>query len=248
MNTIRFMVAVVILAGPTGAGAADDLPRYTITKVKTAPVIDGRLDEASWKNARSVGAFRFPWYEQGKPEQTDARILWDDQNLYVSFRCQDAHIWAVHTKHEEPVFKDDCVEVFTSPNPAHPQKYFNIEMNVRRAWLDRYQPQGPGTKSPMNWNAVGLKIGTTVQGTLNDDSDTDRSWILEAAIPFANFAKVAKHIPPHEGDVWRMNLNRLGGQTNPQYSQWSPGKTKTPQFHAPRYFGRVVFSTRLVRK
>ena len=110
---------------------------------------------------------------QGKPEQTDARILWDDQNLYVSFRCQDAHIWAVHTKHEEPVFKDDCVEVFTSPNPVHPQKYFNIEMNVRRAWLDRYQPQGPGTKSPVNWNAVGLKIGTTVQGTLNDDSDTD---------------------------------------------------------------------------
>ena len=175
-------------------------------------------------------------------------MLWDDQHLYVSFRCQDAHVWAVHTKHDEPVYKDDCVEVFTSPNPDHPERYFNIEMNVRRAWLDRYHPEGPGKKPPTNWNAMGMRVGTTVQGTLNDDSDTDRSWILEAAIPLANFAKVAKHTPPHDGDVWHLNLNRLGGETNPQYSQWSPGKTKTPEFHAPRYFGRVVFSTKLVRK
>ena len=48
-------------------------------------------------------------------------MLWDDKNLYVSFRCQDAHVWGVHTKHDDPVYKDDCVEVFTSPNPDHPE-------------------------------------------------------------------------------------------------------------------------------
>ena len=116
---------------------------------------------------------------QDKREQTDARMLWDDQHLYVSFRCRDAHVWAVHTKHDEPVYKDDCAEVFTSPNPDHPERYFNIEMNVRRAWLDRYHPEGPGKKPPTNWYAMGMRIGTTVQGTLNDDSDINRSWILE---------------------------------------------------------------------
>ena len=243
MKTVKFQVAAIVLACQSIAPATDKPPHYTILKVKAAPKIDGRLDEPAWKNARSVGAFQFPWYKQGKKEQTDARMLWDKKYLYVSFRCQDAHVWSVHKKHDDPVYKDDCVEVFTSPDPDHPERYFNIEMNVNRAWLDRYHPEGPGKKPPANWNAKGMRIATTVQGTLNDDSDTDRSWILEAAIPLSNFAKVARHTPPHDGDVWHLNLNRLGGQTNPQYSQWSPGKTKTPQFHAPQYFGRVVFST-----
>ena len=67
-------------------------------------------------------------------------------------------------------------------------------------------------------------------------------------IPLANFSKVAKHTPPHNGDLWHLNLNRLGGKTNSQFSQWSPGKTKEPQFHAPEYFGRVIFSTRPVKQ
>jgi hypothetical protein len=78
MNTTEFKLVVVLLVGTSMAAAADKPPRYTILKVKAAPKIDGRLDEASWKNARSVGAFRFPWYKQGKQEQTDARMLWDD--------------------------------------------------------------------------------------------------------------------------------------------------------------------------
>ena len=248
MKTLVFKIAVFALLSSTGLYAGDKPPQYTILKVKTAPKIDGRLDEWSWKNAPSVGAFHFPWYKQGLKEQTDARMLWDDKHLYVSFLCQDAHVWAVHTRHDEPVYEDDCVEVFTSPNPDHPEKYFNIEMNVRRAWLDRYHPEGPDKKPPTNWNAMGMNIATTVQGTLNDDSDRDRSWILEAAIPLANFSKVAKHTPPHNGDVWNLNLNRLGGKTNSQFSQWSPGKTKEPQFHAPQYFGRVIFSTRPVKQ
>ena len=248
MHVIKIRVAVIVCFWSAVVCAGDRPPRYTILKVKAAPKIDGRLDEPSWKNTPSVGAFRFPWYKSGKKEQTDARMLWDDTHLYVSFRCQDAHVWGIHTDHDDPVYMDDCVEVFTSPNPDHPERYFNIEMNVRRAWLDRYHPEGPGKKPPTNWNAKGLRIGTSVQGTLNDASATDRSWILEAAIPLANFSKVAKNTPPHDVDVWHLNLIRLGGKTNQQYSQWSPGKTKSPQFHAPQYFGRVVFSTKRVKK
>ena len=238
---------LLLLAFNTGT-AADKSPRYTIRHVTTPIEIDGRLDEAAWKAVPSVGAFQFPWFKQGQREQTDARLLWDKQNLYVAFRCTDAHIWGVHTRHDDPVYRDDCVEVFTSPNPDHRESYFNIEMNVRGAFLDRHHPEGPEKKPPFNWNAQGVKIGITIQGTLNNDKDHDRSWTLEAAIPLANFKKAAKHTPPHHGDIWYMNLNRLGGETNPQFSQWSPGKTKTPQFHAPQYFGRVVFSRETATK
>ena len=92
MKTLVFKIAVFALLSPTGLYAGDKPPQYTILKVKTAPKIDGRLDEWSWKNAPSVGAFHFPWYKQGLKEQTDARMLWDDKHLYVSFLCQDAHV------------------------------------------------------------------------------------------------------------------------------------------------------------
>lgn len=223
--------------------AADgEVPHYTVRRTSAKIVIDGRLNEADWKAASSVGEFQFPWWTAGKKEQTEAKLLWDDRYLYVSYRCDDAHIWAEHTKRDSPVYRDDCVEVFTAPNPNRPNDYFNIEMNVKKAFLDQHHPNGPGVKVKRDWNAKGIQIAVTIDGTLNNDRDTDRGWILEAAIPFANFSKVAQHTPPQPGNVWRLNLNRLGGKTNPQHSQWSPSKTDRPQFHVPRDFGRIVFS------
>ncbi len=217
---------------------------YHVQKTKSAIRIDGRLDEPAWREAASVGEFKFPWWQAGRKEQTVAKLLWNDEYLYVSFRCEDAHIWGEQTKRDGPVSRDDCVEVFTAPDPSQPLNYFNIEMNVRRAILDRHHPSGPGKPEVPNWNAQGIKIATSVEGTLNDDSDSDRSWILEAAIPFANFKAAARHTPPEPGDVWHMNLNRLGGKTNPQHSQWSPGTSKRPSFHVPQDFGRVIFAER----
>ncbi|GAB4136417.1 MAG: hypothetical protein Tsb009_03450 [Planctomycetaceae bacterium] len=242
MKTIPVFVLLVVCSVSTGIVRAAEKPQYAILRTDRPLKIDGKLDEPAWKNAKSVGPFKFAWWKQGKKEQTEAKLLWDDKYLYVSFRCEDEHISGTRTTRDSPVYRDDCVEVFTAPNPKHPLNYFNIEMNVRAAFLDQHHPEGPGVKLKNNWNATGVKIAVTIDGTLNNDNDTDRSWTLEAAIPFANFAKVARNTPPHPGDVWHLNLNRLGGKTNPQYSQWSPSRTSRPQFHAPKDFGRVVFS------
>ena len=226
----------------TDSAAAQEILKSTIRPASAPIAIDGRLDEPDWKAATGVGAFHFPWWQSGKKEQTAAKLLWDEKNLYVAYRCEDAHISAERTERDSDVFRDDCVEVFIAPNPDEPMHYFNIEMNVIGAFLDQHHPDGPGKVRHRNWNAEGVTIKTTIDGTLNDDGDTDKGWTLEAAIPLANYAAAARHTPPRAGDVWHLNLNRLGGKTNPQFSQWSPGKTKQPQFHAPRYFGRVIFS------
>ena len=82
----------------------------------------------------------FPWYEAGKKEQTVAKLLWDDEHLYAAFICEDAHISAEHTERDSEVWKDDTVEVFTAPDPDHPQMYFNLEMNVLGIFLDQFHP------------------------------------------------------------------------------------------------------------
>jgi Carbohydrate-binding family 9 len=240
MKTALPALLVIPMSLPALQAADQDRPYYEIRRATGRITIDGKLNEADWKTAKSVGPFKFAWWKAGKKEQTVAKLLWDDMYLYVSFRCEDAHVSATRTKRDSSVWKDDCVEVFLAPNAKQPDNYFNIEMNANAAFLDQHHPRGPGKKDK-EWNAVGVKIAVTIDGTKNDDSDVDRGWILEAAIPLKNFAGVAANIPPKPGDVWHLNLNRLGGKTNPQFSQWSPSRTKLPQFHAPRDFGRVVF-------
>jgi streptogramin lyase len=243
MRYLIFGAMVVSLLQTSSAlvAATDGLPEYTVHRADSPIQVDGKLDELAWRNATSFGDFKFAWWENGKQEQTAARMLWDNEFLYVAYECQDAHVSAVQTERDSPVYKDDCVELFTAPNPHRPFNYFNIEMNVNQAILDQHHPDGPG-KSTSNWNARGIVIATSVDGTLNDDTDKDRGWVLEVAIPFANFAEVTGRPHPRDGDVWHLNLNRLGGKTNAQYSQWSPGTAKSPAFHAPDTFGRVTFS------
>ena len=214
------------------------LPTYTIQRTTEPIHIDGILDEADWGAAQSVGDFVFPWWTEGEKEQTMAKLLWDDQNLYVAFQCEDAHIWAEYTERDDPVSRDDAVEVFTAPNPDSLKNYFNFEFNAIGTILDR----SPYNNRSSTWNAAGIQVAYTHHGTLNQDSDTDTSWTMEIAIPFENFVPFAKNIPPKNGDVWRLNLNRCGGKTNPQYSQWSDSGTPKPQFHAPEGFGVVRFS------
>ena len=80
-------------------------------------------------------------------------------------------------------------------------------------------------------------------GTLNDTSDIDDYWTIELAIPLVTFETFAPDIPPKQGQKWRLNLYRTGGDINLQYATWSNTLRPKPQFHAPDRFGIVEFST-----
>ena len=177
----------------------------------TSPInIDGKLDEPAWQHAASVGDFGFPWPKEGKKEQTVAKLLWDDNNLYVSWYAHDEHISAAVTQRHGPVSKDDCVEIFISPNPDKVKNYYTFEINAIGTMLNRARTDW--WSGPPNWEPEGVQYRTTFHGMpRKDESAEDSHWIVEAAIPLKNFARDAAHTPPQDGDVWRLNLQRLGG-------------------------------------
>lgn len=220
------------------------LPEYTILRAGRPLTIDGRLDEAAWAGAPAMGDFIFTWWKEGRQEQTRAKLLWDDEYLYLGATCDDAHITARHTERDGKIPEDDCLEIMLAPNAARPDVYFNLEFNVIGGLLDNFRPEGPNRPRAPKWDAEGVKIAGTYVGTLNDDSDTDQYWQIEVAIPWRNFAAVAAATPPRPGTVMHLNLNRHGGKTNFQYSQWSRADTPKPSFHTPDRFGRVTLSGR----
>ncbi len=218
-------------------------PEYTVNRARGPIDIDGALDDPAWRDAAVAGPLVFPWWDRrnGDQDTTEVRALWDDDNLYIAWSCRDPYISAKYTKRDANTWEDDCVEAFIAPNPERIASYYGFEINCRAVWLDYlYSPRADVTTG-FPWNADGVTVQSRIDGTLNDDSDMDRGWVVEASIPLANFVAVAGKPRPDAGDVWRVNFNRCGGRTKEQFSQWSPGDTPTPNFHRPTRFGKLTF-------
>ncbi len=230
---VLFLVAIACLPG-------QELPRYEIHRAAGRIVIDGKLDEPAWQQAPAAGDFHFNWWKEGEKEQTVAKILWDDEYLYVGYFCHDRHIAAEVTERHGPVSLDDAVEIFISPNPAKIRNYYGFEMNVIGTMLNFLRADW--YTGPFFWEPDGVRFRTSFHGMrVKQNSPDDRYWVLELAIPLKNFERDAAHTPPRDGDTWRLNLNRAGGKTNAQYSTWAPVKTDRPNFHVPESFGWARF-------
>lgn len=238
---------VTVLAAGHGAAYAqpDDVlrPVYNIQRATSRIIIDGKLDDAAWSKAPQASPFHFNRWESGEKEQTDVRMLWDSENLYVAYYCHDRHISATVTQRHGPVSKDDCVEIFLAPNPRKVTNYYTFEINAIGTMLNRNKTDW--WTGPPTWEPEGVAYRTSLQSsTPKEESDTDHDWTVELAIPFRNFTRDAAHTPPRPGDTWRLNLFRTGGVTNRQSSSWSPIPPEFHTFHTPTAFGMVRFVER----
>lgn len=219
----------------TGMG----LPAYDIARASGPIAVDGRLDEDAWARAKPAG----PFHARGGGtlrEATEVKLLWDDTNLYVAYRCQDAQIAARILERHGPVSTDDCVELFVSPNPSKVKNYYTFEINAVGAMLNRCRTDW--WRGPPTWEPEGIRTATSLPaGAVKIASASDREWIVELAVPLRNFARDAAHMPPRHGDIWRLNLNRTAGPGGTESSTWSPLPTQVKSFHTPSAFGMVRF-------
>lgn len=234
--------------------AAPKVPSYVIHRANRKITIDGRIDEDDWKQAKSLGDFVFG-YGLTEGEQSECKILWDNEYLYFSYVFDDAHLLGIHTDRDGRIPEDDSIEVYITPNLKKPTRHFCFYTNVRAALYDQmFDEEGKGIvkKNPdkgatgrkLSWDSQGVKVAVTIDGTLNKHEDTDRSWSTEIAIPFANFAESSARLPPKPNDTWKLNPCRHAYMADGscEYSQWAPTIPTTGNFWGPKLFGKVIFS------
>ena len=239
-KTITGFLLVSALSFATLASA--EVPEYQVMRTTGKITIDGVLDEADWAAAKSVGDFVFKFWKEGEKEQTEVKLLWDDDFLYICYNCKDKHIWADHYNTNSDTYADDAVELFWNPNPGAGDNYYMFEFNCIGNLLSVCNDH----KIPIKQNKIiPPHISQTIKGTVNNDSDEDTGWILEVAVRFSDYPGLFDGSTPKDGDMWRIGLNRCGGKVNPQESQWSPSQTRS--FHSPKDFGKIFFSMKKVR-
>jgi hypothetical protein len=224
------------MRGPLLGGEPPALPEYTVTRVKKAPVVDGVLDDEAWKGAKAVtlvGSF------DGRPARlrTQAKLVYDDANLYVSFDVEDPDIWGTMRNRDDSIYEQEVVEVFLDAN-ADGRTYNELQVSPHNVIFDAYFParrQG----MDLSWDS-GMKTAVKVRGTLDDDSDRDEGWTVEMAIPFNRLAEVP-HVPPQPGDKWRFNLYRLEHHGRKQVEGQAFSPLFIGDFHALPRFAWLVF-------
>jgi hypothetical protein len=233
---MRIAFFCLMACGPLAA--QPPVPTYEVKRAAVPLAIDGKLDEKAWQAAAPM-EFIFPWdFQTGAKQKTTAKLLWDDDYLYVGYECEDSDIVAVYTERDDPTYRDDAVEIFINPMPSQNTIYFGLEMNARAVLYDYLMYNA--SYAFKRFNLQGVKLVSDIRGTLNARGNKDSGWSLEVAIPWANFEEFSKR--PVNGSIWTANLNRWDGvEPNRRLSQWSNSLLKTPNPHAPERFGKLIF-------
>ncbi|HZS41653.1 MAG TPA: carbohydrate-binding family 9-like protein [Polyangia bacterium] len=232
------------LGEPTIAGEPLAIPRFA-----ARPVLDGKLDDAVWANAATIGPLVNPFDGRdagASPVAAFARAGWDDAALYLAvivrdrapaspFQRDDAdpHVWGASSG----------VELMLQPgDPGDNRDYYELQVDVAGAVFDSHFD---------DYNAPITGTGTAkIFGHQDWSSKVERAifvergsfYSVELALPWSSLAAATSGrvaIPPRAGDVWRANLYAFrDGQR--QALAWSPLRGQG-NFHKTSRFGRLRF-------
>jgi len=188
----RFLIVNLIILG-LGYGQSnyltdfnpDSLRFKTATAVRCSepPVIDGVLDDPVWQSALPVDEFfQIDPLELARPaESTIARVLYDDNSLYISFRSYDSQPDQIK---RALVRRDNWMEGFNSNSD-----WVGFSIDSRNDDYNGYF---------FAVNASGVKIDVSISGHEDYDASWDAVWDVAVAfdddgwtaefdLPFAMF-------------------------------------------------------------
>ncbi|MDD2710974.1 MAG: sugar-binding protein [Verrucomicrobiae bacterium] len=214
-SQIIFCGLFLLFALPGRLAAEEVQPKAVCaSKLAVPPTIDGKLAEGEWAGAGRIESFVA---ENGLDipvrEQTSAFVACNENTLFVAFRCEESQmskIAAKITKQNGNVWGDDSVEIFVDTKTV----------------IHQFIVNSLGTQ----WdNTPGKKGGWEAKAGINE-----KSWVVEAAIPFAKLGGY-----PAEGTIWGFNLCRSEKPRN-ELSCWS---ATGGSFLTPSRFGQLVCGT-----
>ncbi len=192
-----------------------------ITRVKTAPAIDGTLEEM-WSALTPI--VHLGTYD-GQPDppldKTEVYLCHDPENLYIAARCFESdfsQLKADETEQDGISYLDDNLWFFFDTNMDQ-QTYYQAIINSNGVIFDRLCSLIDGESNrDLSWNGP-----WEVKAGKEEDA-----WTLEIKIP-------KKDLAPYSEEQWGFNFRRLQTRVN-DAGYWS-----IPFGHDPTTFGLLDF-------
>lgn len=191
-------------------------------------------DHIDWARARALCITRYWSGEDAPPERyAEARVLWSDSALHVSFACRQAEPLVVSPaprldRKTLGLWDRDVCELFVAPDAWEPHRYFEFEVAPTGEWVDLAVEWSP-TARRTDWDfASGMSASARVDGG---------ATMSAVHVPWAALGG-----KPPRGALWRANFYRcVGAGASRGYLAWQPTHTPEPGFHAPDKFGWLRF-------
>lgn len=173
-------------------GEMKTLSFYDVRPVDRELSVDGKLDEAEWKTARS----HITYYEYWKPDpelgklDTEYKMLYSKKGIYLAIINHEKNMANLKadftTRDAENLWTDDCDEIYID---AFGEGVGYTKFTVNSIGIGGDMKQLDGAVAMNEWSGSGW----TCAVVRNKDS-----WVVEAFFPWDDLGNTAR-----EGAIWR---------------------------------------------
>jgi len=195
MKRIFTFFAIVFFFLMTASGQTSEKKQYTATRISTPPVIDGILDDESWKSGLWEGKFTQNQPYSGRPEsqKTEFKILFDDNNLYVAIKAFDTNPDSIVNRLTRRDEQDGDLVGIIIDSFHDLRTGFLFGVSSTGVKYDHMMTNDGQNEDPTwdpNW---------WVKTSINKEG-----WVAEMKIPFSQV-----RFDKNSGDVWGFDVGRV---------------------------------------
>jgi hypothetical protein len=172
-----------------------------------APVIDGKLDDESWKSAAVLKDFyqTHPGDNIAPSHPTEVMLAFDARHLYIAFRAYDeAGKVRATVAARDNVFSDDIVQIMLDT--------FNDKRKAYTLIFNPFGIQADGIRTEGAGEDYSVDIVMESKGVL-----TDNGYTVEVAIPFKSLRYEAG-----AGKLWGVHVFRRISRLDNENNSWMP--------------------------
>jgi hypothetical protein len=235
---------------PTSAGGGSPAATTaTASRLMEPLVIDGRDDDAGWKRAAVIDGFRtFQPVANGEPRfRTEARIVYDERNLYVLVRMFDPHPDSIVNlmSRRDVRTQSDWIKIMLDP---YHDRRSGFEFAVNPGGVKRDFAIVNDGEEDASWDAV-WDVGTRIDSL---------GWVAEFRIPLNQlryqnatdhtfgimiWRDVARHNERYSWPVYERNtfglsskfgdVTGINGIVSPRRAEFAP-YTVARSYNAPK--------------
>ncbi|HSJ23675.1 MAG TPA: DUF5916 domain-containing protein [Longimicrobiales bacterium] len=184
-------------------------PVLNAVHAMTAPVLDGRLDDAVWQRAPLATDFvqRSPHAGEPATERTEARVAFDDGAIYIAVRAYDSapdSIASQLARRDATGIFSDWIDVIIDSYHDRRTAY-RFSVNPHGVKKDVYHFNDG--QEDLSWDAV-WEVATAID---------DEGWTAEFRIPLSQI----RYAPSDDEQTWGIQFGRIIARRD-EVSFWSP--------------------------